>query len=175
MTRTRKPIDPVPDLETTGFLAHGLPAWKVSGPRGSVTYLMGGGLLLFDPTWSHSAVVVDSRAHEVQAHAILSHDNQVLQLLADHYRQMPAGPPDWPATAKDWLNLDPADLVAALTRCRWYPRVDNTIGGWCVMPANLPPSSGIPTVGAFLGETIAETVCREHNAFLPDATIGDKT
>lgn len=158
----------------TGFLAHGLPAWSVAGPRGSVTYLLGGSMLAFDPTWSHSAVVVDRRAGEIQAYAILSQDDQVVKLLTGHYHQLPAGPPDWPATAADWQALDTGALLEAFRRCRWYPRVDDRTGaGWAVMPVDLPPSCGIYAVGWFMHQDTAELTAREHNAFLPETTIGE--
>lgn len=163
------------ELVTTGYLAHGLPAWTVAGPRGSVTYLLGGSMLTFESTWAHAAVVVDSRAAEIQAHAILSQDKQVVKLLGQHYRQLPAGPPDWPVTAADWKALDTDTLPEAFRRCRWYPRVDDRTGtGWAVMPVDLPPSCGVYAVGWFMDQATAELVTREHNAFLPDTTIGER-
>lgn len=45
----------------------------------------------------------------------------------------------------------------------WYARKNDTIGGWCVMPVDLPPSTGIPTVGDFMNESVARYVAYTHN------------
>jgi hypothetical protein len=160
---------------TLGYLVHGLPAWKVTGHRGEVSFMSAGSLLLFNPTWSHTAVIVDRRASELAAPATAADDEQVLKLLTEHYHQLPAGPPDWPTAAEQWWQLDTGDLVAAFARCRWYPhRVDRATHGWCVMPVDQPPSAGIPAVGWFMYEDTARSTARDHNSYLPETPIGDQ-
>lgn len=48
----------------------------------------------------------------------------------------------------------------------WYARPDDLIGGWCVMPRNLPPSSGWPPPAEFLDEGLARHVAELHNRWL---------
>lgn len=59
----------------------------------------------------------------------------------------------------------------ALLAARWWPREDDTIGGWCVMTADQPPSMadwqrGELQVGSFLGEDVARHVAELHNTWL---------
>jgi len=48
----------------------------------------------------------------------------------------------------------------------WYPRPNDLIGGWCVMPSNEPPSSGGPEVADFCTERLARYIAELHNASL---------
>ena len=62
-----------------------------------------------------------------------------------------------------WRGLRGADLEQAIRAARWYVEPDDTIGGWCVMPADVPPSSGIPAVASFLSKAAAEHITALHN------------
>ena len=55
------------------------------------------------------------------------------------------------------------DLLAVV----WYARPDDTIGGWCVMPADVPPSAGShPAVADFVRERDARHIAWLHNEWL---------
>lgn len=49
---------------------------------------------------------------------------------------------------------------------RWYPRENDLVGGWCVMPADLPPSSGVHEVADVVSEEVARHIADLHNAAL---------
>lgn len=49
---------------------------------------------------------------------------------------------------------------------RWYALRNDVIGGWCVMPANQPPSWGIPEVADFVSEQVASHIADLHNEWL---------
>jgi hypothetical protein len=49
---------------------------------------------------------------------------------------------------------------------RWYARPNDLIGGYCVMPVDEPPSSGIPEVADFMDEHTAQHVAKLHNDWL---------
>ena len=68
--------------------------------------------------------------------------------------------------AHEWRQLRGTDLVAAQMSARWHVHADDTIGGWAVMPADLPPSSGVPTVASFLAEECARHITSLHNTTL---------
>lgn len=57
-------------------------------------------------------------------------------------------------------------LIEFLLGCRWYAQPDDLIGGACIMPIDLPPSSGHPSVGDFLSDEIARHIVELHNAAL---------
>lgn len=67
----------------------------------------------------------------------------------------------------DWRSLRGDDLEQAVLTARWWVHQDDTIGGWCIMPVNLPPSSGYPDVAHFLTESAARHIADLHNATLP--------
>ncbi|BAL87171.1 hypothetical protein AMIS_19510 [Actinoplanes missouriensis 431] len=71
--------------------------------------------------------------------------------------------------ARYWRHLRGNDLVDAQLAARWYVHADDTIGGWVVMPADLPPSSGVPAVASFLAEATARYIAELHNANLLQA------
>jgi hypothetical protein len=48
----------------------------------------------------------------------------------------------------------------------WYARENDLIGGWCIMPIDLPPSSGVPDIGDFLTQEVAQHVADLHNDWL---------
>jgi hypothetical protein len=77
-----------------------------------------------------------------------------------------------PQTVQQWQALDGDALVEALLRATWFPWEDDTIGGWCVMPYNGPPSTGAPTCAAFLGEKLARHIAHLHNQALPTTSGG---
>jgi hypothetical protein len=66
-----------------------------------------------------------------------------------------------------WRALTGADLVTAVTAATWYAWPDDTIGGWCVMPYDGPPSTGVPAAAWFMGETLARHIAQLHNDALP--------
>lgn len=45
----------------------------------------------------------------------------------------------------------------------WYAQPDDTIGGWCVTPLPVPPSSGVFTIANFLDSTVAHHISKLHN------------
>lgn len=57
---------------------------------------------------------------------------------------------------------------------RWFPRADDTIGGWCLMPADVPPSTGVPPVAHFLSEETAHYISalRDRDLGLMDPLHG---
>jgi hypothetical protein len=65
------------------------------------------------------------------------------------------------------MTLGPDDFRDAQMAARWYAHFDDTIGGWCVMPVDQPPSTGIPAVASFVFRAAAEHIADLHNATLP--------
>ncbi|MFC7530177.1 hypothetical protein [Actinoplanes sp. GCM10030250] len=61
-----------------------------------------------------------------------------------------------------------------MTHARWYARPNDVIGGWSVTPADVPPSSGIPTVADVASESIARHIAAQHNAALADGADRDQ-
>lgn len=57
----------------------------------------------------------------------------------------------------------------------WYPREDDMIGGWCVMPIDEPPSQGTPAVASFIDQKTAEHIAELHNNWLKGHTGADST
>lgn len=54
--------------------------------------------------------------------------------------------------------------------CRWYPVLDDTIGGWAISNVDqsvvdLNPCEGRFELGSFLTETEAKHICFVHNAW----------
>jgi hypothetical protein len=72
------------------------------------------------------------------------------------------------ATCHIWRHLGGQELVAAQLAARWFVHADDTIGGWAVMPADMPPSSGVPAVACFLARECAEHIVTLHNAAFAD-------
>ncbi len=48
----------------------------------------------------------------------------------------------------------------------WFARVNDLIGGWCVMPVDEPPSLGVPEVADFTTRELAEHIAALHNHWL---------
>jgi len=48
---------------------------------------------------------------------------------------------------------------------QWYVQQDDLIGGTCVMPVDLPPSTGWPEIANFLSQKCAEHIVALHNAW----------
>lgn len=48
----------------------------------------------------------------------------------------------------------------------WYVRENDLIGGWCVMPVDLPPSSGVYEVADFVSRSVAEHIVELHNTWV---------
>lgn len=71
-----------------------------------------------------------------------------------------------PTTPDDWRALRGDALVAAQLAATWYVHADDTIGGWCIMPIDQPPSCGVPAVASFLGEQVARHTADLHQAKL---------
>ncbi len=69
-------------------------------------------------------------------------------------------------TAVQWRALSGQALVNAQLAARWHVHADDTIGGWAVMPADVPPSSGVPAVASFVARECAERIVALHNADL---------
>lgn len=73
------------------------------------------------------------------------------------------------------MTLTPAELRAEVMTNKWYARENDTIGGWCVMPIDAPPSSGIFDVADFTTEDAARHIAKLHNDWLkqviPDTDI----
>lgn len=77
-------------------------------------------------------------------------------------------------TAQTWSRLRGPHLVQAQLAATWYVHADDTIGGWAIMPADLPPSSGIPAVASFLAETTARHIAALHNAAQQPASDAER-
>lgn len=49
---------------------------------------------------------------------------------------------------------------------QWFARENDLIGGWCVVPIDLPPSSGVWTIANFIDERSARHIAWLHNQWL---------
>lgn len=58
------------------------------------------------------------------------------------------------------------ELVEFYLGIEWYPRENDLIGGWCVMPLDEGPSGGIPEVADFMSERVAKYIAGLHNVKL---------
>ncbi len=56
-------------------------------------------------------------------------------------------------------------LVLHLMRSYWYAMPNDLIGGWCIVPIRLPPSSGVIEIADFLDEQFARHIAALHNAW----------
>lgn len=81
------------------------------------------------------------------------------------FDQAPAGRNER-ALFEHWRHLRGQELVTAMQQATWYAMPDDVIGGWCVMPDDLPPSSGLPEIGSFISEVLAKEIADLHNANL---------
>ena len=61
------------------------------------------------------------------------------------------------------LNDD--ELETYLIFREWYVQPNDLIGGYCVMPVDLPPSSGWPEVADFHSQRAARHVVLVHNSW----------
>lgn len=64
------------------------------------------------------------------------------------------------------MGLNGNELQEAILRHPWYAFEEDLIGGWCVMPVPISPSSGYPMVGSFLSEQEARHIAALHNIWL---------
>lgn len=62
------------------------------------------------------------------------------------------------------LRGEPVDPMKA----HWFAKPNDLIGGWCVMPVDAPPFSGVPEVADFASQEIAEHVADLHNRTFHD-------
>ncbi|MEU4558390.1 hypothetical protein AB0F72_08370 [Actinoplanes sp. NPDC023936] len=69
-------------------------------------------------------------------------------------------------TVRYWRHLCGTELIDAQLVARWFALADDTIGGWAVMPCDLPPSSGVSPVAAVPSERVARHIAELHNAAL---------
>lgn len=65
-----------------------------------------------------------------------------------------------------WHTLRGRALVDAQLSARWHVHPNDVIGGWSLMPCDMPPSSGVPEVAGFLSEQAARHIADLHNAAL---------
>lgn len=148
----------------------GQTAWRLTGPLGRVTYRISVNHLYFEPTHDvHRAADQEDADLALAYTTIGDSDEPLWVLLNGWYRKFPGPLPVAPIGVAEWIKLRGDDLVAALRTATWYARRDDTVGGWCIMPYDGPPSIGVPAVGSFLGEQIAQDIVADHNAKLPNA------
>ena len=69
-------------------------------------------------------------------------------------------------TATQLMLLRGEDLTEAVMNNKWYPRLNDTIGGWCVMPVEENPSGGCFEVADFIDEIFAKHIADLHNEWL---------
>lgn len=151
------------DLKTRTWDDHGNPAWEVIGPYGAVTYRLLGNHLYFDPAYAVSDAATNRVADEVRLVAATGTEEQVYELLIGYYNAFPGSAPSVPDDIAGWRALVGDALVSAQIHAKWWAWPDDTIGGWAVMPHNVPPSTGTPVVGSFLCEQTARHIADLHN------------
>jgi hypothetical protein len=83
--------------------------------------------------------------------------------------EQPAAAQPVPEDVAGWRALTGQALVDAMHHATWHAWPDDTIGGWAVMPINVPPSAGAPVVGYLMAETIAREIAAAHNLRLSAA------
>lgn len=54
-------------------------------------------------------------------------------------------------------------LIGYMMNCKWFAQEDDLIGGWCVVPIEQPPSSGVFTIANFMDERSARHIAWLHN------------
>jgi hypothetical protein len=59
-------------------------------------------------------------------------------------------------------------LIGFMMNTAWYAQPNDLIGGWCVVPLDLPPSSGVFTIADFTDERAARHIAWLHNAWLAE-------
>lgn len=146
------------------------PAWEVSGPLGRVLYRSLENHLYLDPRNGATDAGGKELTDEARIIAATGSEKQMYLLLTALYRLFPAPPDGAPAGVLAWRELRGAGLTDAMRRAKWFAWPDDTIGGWAVMPVNVPPSTGAPAVGSFLAEDLARHISDLHNAALPTFT-----
>ncbi len=67
---------------------------------------------------------------------------------------------------EDLRRLRGQALVVHLMRSYWYAMPNDLIGGWCVVPIQLPPSAGVVEIATFIDEEFARHIAALHNAWL---------
>jgi hypothetical protein len=143
--------------------------FRVKGPYGTVTYRPLDNRLHLEPRFDHPSRAADGHADEALAYYMAQSDTALWELLERWHDSFPTEMKQ-PELPGEWDHLRGDDLVAAMRAATWYAVPDDTIGGWCVMPIDLPRSSGVPAVGDFLSEGLAKDIAADHNAKLTGGT-----
>lgn len=172
------------EITTDTFTEHNHPAWRVTGPLGTVTYRTLGNHLYFEPAGAEGESATRINAEQVRILAVTGTDDQVYDALRAWYERLPElatdpfdGPPadlDPPAPAAEvpadvraeierLRALRREELVDALAAATWYVHPNDLIGGWCVMPVDAPPSSGCVEIADVIAERLARAIADEHN------------
>ncbi len=162
------PTDPARKLTTDVFTTDGQRTWRVTGPAGVAQYQTATRQLTIEPVGMSAEKITDIAADEAAQVAVDGSDKTMFVLLTAHYRIMAERYAGLPTSIAQWRELRGAALNTAILAADWYAWPDDTIGGWAVMPVNVPPSSGAPTVGTFLSEQIARHIAQLHNRDLDD-------
>jgi hypothetical protein len=63
-------------------------------------------------------------------------------------------------------------LLGFLMNSEWFARENDLIGGWCIVPMDMPPSSGVVTIADFIDERAARHIAWLHNRFLSERRVG---
>jgi hypothetical protein len=71
-------------------------------------------------------------------------------------------------SVEDLRKLRGEALVGYMMNTTWYARADDLIGGWCVVPLDLPPSSGVFEIANFVEERAARHIAWLHNRWLSE-------
>jgi len=80
-----------------------------------------------------------------------------------------------PEDLNEWRQLRGDALVDRVMTSSWYAQPNDLVGGWCVMPVDLPPSSGFFEVADFCDERIARYVAKLHNDALERLIFGTRS
>lgn len=59
-------------------------------------------------------------------------------------------------------------LLGYVMNAEWFAHPNDLIGGWCVVPLDLPPSAGVFTIADFTDERAARHIAWLHNRFLSE-------
>jgi hypothetical protein len=171
MSVLKQPTDDVHrKLTTITYPDQGQPVWRVSGPAGAVSYHSRDHQLIVQPKGMSGEPLPVDRADEARLVANKSDgDKDMYVLLTAHYHAMAAEHAGQPAGVAAWRALRGAALTDAILNGDWYAWPDDTIGGWAIMPINVPPSAGAPIIGSFLDERTARHITEVHN----DAVAAD--
>ena len=162
------------EITTEAFTDHDHPAWRVTGPNGVVTYYALGNHLYLEPRGGESDSAPTRDADEVKMLAATGTDDQVFALLRQWHDELfelrPAAarardevPAGVRAEIERLRKLRGEELVDALAAATWYVHANDLIGGWSVMPLDVPPSSGCVEIAEVISERLARGIADEHN------------